>query len=114
MARFREGSQMSPPPGRVVRGIRRAFYANPGHELTTRDLWEWTHPRETQCKDAMWTLEADPRIAAAALVERVLEQWAPERAREVVARLVDEAFREQVAELREREQISKRVGSALR
>jgi hypothetical protein len=22
------------PPGRVVRGIRRAFYANPGRELT--------------------------------------------------------------------------------
>jgi hypothetical protein len=25
------------PPGRVVRGIRRAFRANPGRELTTRD-----------------------------------------------------------------------------
>jgi len=26
------------PPGRVVRGIRRAFY-NPSRELTTRELW---------------------------------------------------------------------------
>jgi hypothetical protein len=33
------------PPGRVVRGIRRAFYVNPSRELTTRELWSWTHPR---------------------------------------------------------------------
>jgi hypothetical protein len=31
------------PPGFVVRGIRRAFRANPGRELSTRKLWSWTH-----------------------------------------------------------------------
>ena len=36
-------------PGRVVRGIQQAFLANPGRELTTRELWEWTHPREVHC-----------------------------------------------------------------
>jgi hypothetical protein len=30
------------PPGRVVRGIRRAFRANSGRELSTRKLWSWT------------------------------------------------------------------------
>jgi hypothetical protein len=30
------------PPGFVVRGIRRAFRANPGRELSTRKLWSWT------------------------------------------------------------------------
>jgi hypothetical protein len=39
------------PPGFVVRGIRRAFRANPGRELTTRELWSWTHPREVHCRD---------------------------------------------------------------
>jgi hypothetical protein len=39
------------PPGRVVLGIRRAFYANSGRELTTRELWSWTHPREVHCLD---------------------------------------------------------------
>jgi hypothetical protein len=35
------------PPGRVVRGIRRAFYANPGRELTTwQDMSRtWPHGR---------------------------------------------------------------------
>jgi hypothetical protein len=28
---------MSPPPGFVVRGIRRAFRANPGRQLSTRN-----------------------------------------------------------------------------
>jgi len=37
------------PPGFLVRGIRRAFRANPGRELTTRELWSWTHPREVHC-----------------------------------------------------------------
>jgi hypothetical protein len=36
------------PPGFVVLGIRRAFRANPGRELTTRELWSWTHPT-TRC-----------------------------------------------------------------
>jgi hypothetical protein len=39
------------PPGFVVLGIRRAFYANPARELTTRELWSWTHPREVRCPD---------------------------------------------------------------
>jgi hypothetical protein len=38
-------ADMSAPPGRVVRGVQRALLANPGRELTTRELWEWTHPR---------------------------------------------------------------------
>jgi hypothetical protein len=42
---------MSAPPGRVVRGIRRAFAVNPGRALSTRDLWQWTHPREVRCRD---------------------------------------------------------------
>jgi hypothetical protein len=41
------------PPGRVVLGIRRAFRAEPGRALTTRQLWKWTHPRETLCRDAV-------------------------------------------------------------
>jgi hypothetical protein len=42
-------ADMSAPPGRVVRGVQRALLANPGRELTTRELWEWTHPREVRC-----------------------------------------------------------------
>jgi hypothetical protein len=39
------------PPGFVVRGIHRAFRANPGRQLSTRELWSWTHPREVHCPD---------------------------------------------------------------
>jgi hypothetical protein len=53
-------------PGRVVRGIRRAFYANPGRELTTRELWSWTHPREVHCRDRFRRKNISRAIRAAA------------------------------------------------
>jgi hypothetical protein len=68
---------MSPPPGRVVRGVRRAFLASGGRELTTRDLWEWTHPRETQCRDRFRRLNICRAIRKAAdkLAVRVGRVW---------------------------------------
>jgi hypothetical protein len=54
------------PPGRVVRVIRRAFYANPGRELTTRELWSWTHPREVHCRDRFRPKNISRAIRAAA------------------------------------------------
>ena len=37
--------------GKVDKGIRRAFWANCGGDLTTKQLWEWTHPRELHCRN---------------------------------------------------------------
>jgi hypothetical protein len=37
--------------GHVQRGIQRAFWVNPDRALSTRELWQWTHPRETDCQD---------------------------------------------------------------
>jgi hypothetical protein len=54
------------PPGFVVRGIRRAFRANPGRELTTRELWSWTHPREVHCRDRFRRKNISRAIRAAA------------------------------------------------
>jgi hypothetical protein len=52
--------------------------------------------------NAALRFEENPRMAAAALVGRAVEtalrEWGPDRAREVVAGLVDEAFIEEVAE----------------
>jgi hypothetical protein len=68
---------MSMPPGRVVRGIQRAFIASPGVELTTRDLWEWTHPRELRCEDRHRRLNICRAIRKAAdkLAIRVGRVW---------------------------------------
>jgi hypothetical protein len=36
---------MSPPPGRLVRAVRRAMWAHPGAALTSRELSWWAWPR---------------------------------------------------------------------
>jgi hypothetical protein len=54
------------PPGFVVLGIRRAFYANPGRELTTRELWGCTHPREVHWRDRFRRKNISRAIRAAA------------------------------------------------
>jgi hypothetical protein len=36
--------------GKAQRGIRRALVAH-GGEATTRQIWEWTHPSEVNCRD---------------------------------------------------------------
>jgi hypothetical protein len=54
------------PPGFVVLGICRAFRANPGRELTTRELWSWTHPREAHCPDRFRRKNISRAIRAAA------------------------------------------------
>jgi len=53
-------------PGFVVLGIRRAFRANPSCELTTRELWSWTHPREVHCRDRFRRKNISPAIRGAA------------------------------------------------
>lgn len=68
---------MSPPPGRVVRGIQRAFRANPDRALSTRELWQWTHPRETHCRDRYRrkNISRIIRRAAAKMADRVGIIW---------------------------------------
>ena len=65
------------PPGFVVRGIRRAFRATPGRELTTRELWSWTHPREVHCGDRFRRKNISRAIRAAAerMAIRVGRRW---------------------------------------
>ena len=36
---------MRPRIGKIARGIKRAFLAAGGHDRTTLDLLDWTHPR---------------------------------------------------------------------
>ena len=38
---------MKPRVGKVQRGIRRAFIANDGQPLLTRELLTWAYPRDT-------------------------------------------------------------------
>jgi hypothetical protein len=49
----------------------------PGAELTTRDLWEWTHPRETMCRDRHRRLNICRAIRKAAdkMAVRVGRVW---------------------------------------
>jgi hypothetical protein len=65
------------PPGRVVLGIRRAFRANPARELSTRELWSWTHPREVHCPDRFRRKNISRAIRAAAerMCIRVGRRW---------------------------------------
>jgi hypothetical protein len=58
-------------------GIRRAFRANPGCELTTRELWSWAHPREVHCPDRFRRKNISRAIRAAAerMCVRVGRRW---------------------------------------
>jgi hypothetical protein len=63
------------PPGRVVRGIRRAFRANSARELTTRELWSWTHPREVHCRDRFRRKNISRAIRGAADQMAIRVRW---------------------------------------
>jgi hypothetical protein len=65
------------PPGFVVLGIRRAFRANPGRQLSTRELWSWTHPGEMHCPDRFRRKNISRAIRAAAerMCVRVGRRW---------------------------------------
>jgi hypothetical protein len=49
----------------------------PGRELTTRDLWSWTHPREVRCPDRFRRKNISRAIRAAAewMCVRVGRRW---------------------------------------
>ena len=40
-----DGSVMSPPPGFVTRGCKRAFLVADGRDVTAVELFEWCYPR---------------------------------------------------------------------
>jgi hypothetical protein len=50
MAIRSDGSVMSPPPGFVVRGCRRAFLAAGGRDLSAVELFAWCYARRAQRK----------------------------------------------------------------
>jgi hypothetical protein len=67
-----------PGTGRVQRRIRHAFIAaEPRRELTTREIWKGTHPREVNCRDRKRRQHISRAIRRAAdrVAERVERRW---------------------------------------
>jgi hypothetical protein len=50
MAIRSDGSVMSPPPGFVTRGCKRAFLVADGRDVTAVELFEWCYPRRSRRK----------------------------------------------------------------
>ena len=50
MAIRSDGSVISPPPGFVTRGCKRAFLVADGRDVTAVELFEWCYPRRSRRK----------------------------------------------------------------
>jgi hypothetical protein len=71
---------MSPPPGFVTRGCKRAFLVADSRDVTAVELFEWCYPRRSRRKRVRLSVrDGDERSSIAAMriarYERLLRRW---------------------------------------